>query len=140
LLLLAHATQQESSIYPLPASLIERGKPVERASTAIVQLTGRGMVEDRETSNRTVMCRTGRNIGYGKMRYRYYVSQGLHHGTSDTGMRVPAREIETIVAERVAQLFSDSLGLIATAWLQVPADAYAQIADRTQEIAARLSS
>jgi site-specific DNA recombinase len=74
----------------------------------------------------------------GKVRYRYYVSQGLQDGTSATGMRVPAREIENVVTERLVKLFDDSIELIATAWLQVPVDAYPLAAARAQEVAARL--
>ncbi len=73
----------------------------------------------------------------GASRYRYYVSRALHHKTSDTGLRVPAREIETLVAERVARLFDDPIGLVATAWLDVPADRYADLPQCCVEIAAR---
>lgn len=74
----------------------------------------------------------------GKVRYRYYVSKALHEGSSNTGMRMPARAIETLVAQRIATLFEDSIGLIASAWLQVPADDYARVADRAEAMAARL--
>jgi site-specific DNA recombinase len=74
----------------------------------------------------------------GKTRYRYYVSRALHHRESDTGLRVPAREIEGAVAERMAALFDDPVELIATAWLSVPAADYALAAARAQELAGRL--
>ena len=74
----------------------------------------------------------------GNARYRYYVSRALHHRESDTGLRVPAREIETAVTERVATLFDDPVELIATAWLHVPAADYALAAARAQELAGRL--
>jgi DNA invertase Pin-like site-specific DNA recombinase len=40
----------------------------------------------------------------GKIRYRYYVARALHHGaeSSEAGRRLPAREIESLVAEQVA--------------------------------------
>jgi len=74
----------------------------------------------------------------GRVRYRYYVSQALHHGQSDTGLRVPAREIETAVTERLATLFDDPVELIATAWLSVPAADYALAAACAQELAGKL--
>jgi site-specific DNA recombinase len=74
----------------------------------------------------------------GKARYRYYVSRALHHGESNTGLRVPGREIETAVTERVATLFDDPVELVATAWLSVPAADYGHAAARAQELAGRL--
>ncbi|WP_176591544.1 recombinase family protein [Sphingobium sp. EM0848] len=47
----------------------------------------------------------------GKVRYRYYVSRALHHGESSEGMRIPARELENIVVERLAILCGDPLQL-----------------------------
>lgn len=74
----------------------------------------------------------------GKARYRYYVSKALHEGNSNTGIRMPAREIETLVAQRLAALFENSIGLMGSAWLQMPADDYARVKARAEEIAARL--
>src|SRR6478752_3020170 len=62
----------------------------------------------------THSCKDGAN---GKVRYRYYVSRDLHHGDAETGMRIPAREIETLVTDRLAQTFDDPLALAANAWL-----------------------
>lgn len=45
------------------------------------------------------------------MRYRYYVSQTMHHNGGQGGIRVPAREIEGAVTTRVAALFADPLTL-----------------------------
>ena len=58
----------------------------------------------------------------GKARYRYYISRSLNEGRSTTGLRVPAREIESLVAEQLAHLFSDPLELVATVSLDVPPD------------------
>jgi site-specific DNA recombinase len=58
----------------------------------------------------------------GKARYRYYISRGLNEGTSIAGLRVPAREIESLVTEQLAKLFADPLELAATAGLDVPVD------------------
>jgi DNA invertase Pin-like site-specific DNA recombinase len=58
----------------------------------------------------------------GKVRHRYYVSHGLHHGRSDTGMRLPAREIETLVVEQLTGLLADPLALAASAALDFTAN------------------
>jgi DNA invertase Pin-like site-specific DNA recombinase len=70
-----------------------------------------------------------------KRRYRYYASRA-EDGTAT--LRIPAREIESAVAERIATLFDDPLELAAAAQLSVPADCYADVALRAQELAARL--
>ena len=54
----------------------------------------------------------------GKVRYRYYVSKALQHDPDadpNEGMRIPAREIEAAVAERVAKALDDPLALMAQA-------------------------
>ena len=76
--------------------------------------------------------------GEGKVRYRYYVSRSLHERTSSTGARIPAREVESLVAARVAQLFDDPLALIALAWLDVPPDAIEELHWRCKELHAQL--
>ena len=51
----------------------------------------------------------------GKVRYRYYVSRQLQHGgdaSANPGMRIPAREIEALVIEHVAQCLADPIGLL----------------------------
>ncbi|SFP84262.1 recombinase family protein [Sphingomonas rubra] len=55
----------------------------------------------------------------GKVRHRYYVSRALHHGGSDTGLRLPARELEGLVTERLATLLADPLQLATTMSLEV---------------------
>lgn len=71
-------------------------------------------------------------------RYHYYVSQPLHHARDTTGMRIPAREIETAVTAQMATLFDDPVQLMAQAWLMVPADLYLQATARAKEIVAKL--
>jgi site-specific DNA recombinase len=56
--------------------------------------------------------------------------------TRDVGMRIPAREIEGVVTERIALLFDDSVEVIATAWLDVQADQYGALTLRAEELAA----
>ncbi|MBW6531795.1 recombinase family protein [Sphingomonas sp. RRHST34] len=74
----------------------------------------------------------------GKARYRYYVSRAPKTDSSSTGLRVPAREIERVVADRLATQFDDRLALTAAAWLDVPADRFACLAERRSDIAAGL--
>jgi site-specific DNA recombinase len=74
----------------------------------------------------------------GRVRYRYYVSRALHLGESDTGLRVPAREVELAVTARIAALFDDPVELIASAWMHVPASGYTDAVARAQELGARL--
>ena len=79
----------------------------------------------------------------GKVRYRYYVSRALQHqpGSSATGMRIPAREIEAAVIERVAQALDNPLQLLAAANIRVRADEMmAMLASSTTLAAAVRSS
>jgi site-specific DNA recombinase len=76
----------------------------------------------------------------GKVRYRYYVSRALQHKLTDTGMRIPAREIEDLVVTRLAEAFDDPLQLMVTAQLDVPADELAQYTCRCEEVGAAIRS
>ncbi len=58
----------------------------------------------------------------GKVRHRYYVSHALHHGRSDTGLRLPAREIETLVTNALVELTADPLTLATTISIDLAAD------------------
>jgi hypothetical protein len=71
----------------------------------------------------------------GKARYRYYVSRDLHHGTAGTGMRIPAREIERLVLDRVGDLLRDPLELAATAWLETTPHQMGELHRRCAELA-----
>lgn len=73
-----------------------------------------------------------------KARYRYYVSHALHHGTGEGGMRIPAREIEGAVAERVAAAFDDPLALMAEAKLDFDPHHLHLLHARAAEAAAKL--
>ncbi|ANY19606.1 DNA-invertase hin [Tsuneonella dongtanensis] len=60
-----------------------------------------------------------------KVRYRYYVSKVLHHDPdvdSAEGMRIPAREIEAAVSNRVAEALDDPLTLLSQAGIALEAD------------------
>jgi site-specific DNA recombinase len=56
----------------------------------------------------------------GRSRYRYYVSRSLQLGHKENarGLRIPAQEIEELVAEQVAALFDKPLELIANSHLE----------------------
>jgi DNA invertase Pin-like site-specific DNA recombinase len=71
------------------------------------------------------------------VRYRYYVSERLHYKRGDHGVRFPAPDLETLVADRLATLFDDPMELVASAGLYVPAERYADFQQRCAELAAR---
>jgi DNA invertase Pin-like site-specific DNA recombinase len=77
----------------------------------------------------------------GKVRYRYYVSRSRQHGgdaVEGVSQRIPAREIERVVAERVASLFDDPVDLVARAWLDLRPTALAGLTTGCAQIAAAL--
>ena len=74
----------------------------------------------------------------GKVRYRYYVSRSLQQETSDVGVRIPAREMESLVAARLAEVFDDPLALAAHAWLDVPPDRIEELHWRYKELHAQM--
>jgi len=52
---------------------------------------------------------------HGKVRYRYYVSRSLHHkgdARKTGGMRLPAREIETLVIDQLYRTINDPIALV----------------------------
>lgn len=58
----------------------------------------------------------------GPKRYRYYVSQHLHHKTSDApGWRIPAKEIEGLIGLKLQEMLRDPIGLIGQMQLAMPA-------------------
>jgi DNA invertase Pin-like site-specific DNA recombinase len=72
------------------------------------------------------------------VRYRYYVSRSLHAGSSDSGLRLPAREIEALVKEQAAQLLDDPLGLAAKLSLEVSPALLRHLTNRCADLAAAL--
>lgn len=79
----------------------------------------------------------------GKVRYRYYVSRDLHHSgdaRSAEGWRVPAREIEPLVRERIVALLKDPLELLARSTNEMPGpDELNAIVGRSKEAASTLA-
>lgn len=73
-----------------------------------------------------------------KIRYRYYISDPRHSGSSDSGMRIPAVEIEAAVTERIAQAFDDPLTLLEQAKLPLEPAMLAHIEQRSAEVAAHI--
>jgi DNA invertase Pin-like site-specific DNA recombinase len=72
----------------------------------------------------------------GKQRYRYYVSRDVHYGTSsNTALRIPAKEIEGLVAAQLADLFGDPIGLLTNAGIAVTPGLMGEIDHRAQTIA-----
>ena len=78
----------------------------------------------------------------GKVRYRYYVSRHLHHGTSsdETGMRIPAREIEASVIDALARAFDDPLELMCRGSLPMDTGGFDQAFVRASATATRIRS
>ncbi len=70
-----------------------------------------------------------------KVRHRYYVSRALQQATSDTGLRIPAREIEALVTERVQQLVRQPLELATMAALDVQVHQVADLHVRCEALA-----
>ena len=64
----------------------------------------------------------------------------LQHATSDSGMRIPAREIEIAVTERLAAMLDDPLTLIGAAWLDVQPDQIRELSDAAARLAATVRS
>jgi len=77
----------------------------------------------------------------GKVRYRYYVSRALQHGSLDethSPTRLPAREIEMLVAEQLAALFDDPIMLVARAGIAISPDMLPGLTARCTAVAAEL--
>ena len=74
----------------------------------------------------------------GKIRYRYYVSRSLMDGKGRTGVRIPAREIESLVTERLSQLVADPFELATLAGADLAADQVEDLHWRCKELEAQL--
>lgn len=75
----------------------------------------------------------------GKVRHRYYTSQALRRGPGETGMRLPAREIEGLVLEHLADFLADPLALAATAGFDLTFDGMAGFHDRCASLGGALA-
>ena len=76
----------------------------------------------------------------GKTRYRYYVSRSLQMGHNENagGLRIPAQQLEDLVAEQVAALFDKPLELIARAHLDARPSRIDGMAKACQKTTAQL--
>jgi DNA invertase Pin-like site-specific DNA recombinase len=72
----------------------------------------------------------------GSRRYRYYVSRPVDR--AGPTLRIPALEIETVVADCLARAFGDPVSLSATAWLAVVPTDYAGFVERAARCATML--
>jgi site-specific DNA recombinase len=106
-----------------------RGRPIENESL----LAGLIVDEANEPLTAVHACK-------GNTRYRYYVSRSLQNGGAQTGngVRLPAREIENAVVERITEALGDPLGLAIDAGLDVAASQMVQAAERGSLVAARI--
>ena len=58
----------------------------------------------------------------GPKRYRYYVSQHLHHKTNDApGWRIPAKEVEGLIGLKLQEMLRDPIGMLGQMQLAMPA-------------------
>jgi site-specific DNA recombinase len=73
----------------------------------------------------------------GSRRYRYYVGRPVD-GAGGPTLRIPALEIETVVADCLARAFDDPVSLSATAWLAVAPTDYAGFVERAARCATML--
>lgn len=79
----------------------------------------------------------------GNVRYRYYVSRSLQHAgdePSETGIRIPARELEGAVTKRVAEALRDPITLLVDADLPIEAARLPSINRTCGELAEQVSS
>ena len=77
----------------------------------------------------------------GRVRYRYYVSRALQHSSSEdkkSGIRLPARQIEVLVAEQVAALFDDPMKLATRVLITIRPNMLLEMGGRCNAIAAEL--
>ena len=75
----------------------------------------------------------------GRIRYRYYVSEPLHHNRPGAeGLRLPAGEIEAAVLQQVARLFDDPLALARRISHEVSPDSLQRFSTRCRDLAAQL--
>ena len=67
----------------------------------------------------------------GTTRYHYYISRVLNRGKGD-GIRIPARELDAAVAERIAAAFADPIGLATDCGLELLPHEFAQLQERSR--------
>lgn len=73
-------------------------------------------------------------------RYRYYVSKGLHLRTAESGMRLPAGEIEGLVIAKLRELLADPLHLAELAQLSLEPATLSGMVARAATLSASLGN
>lgn len=80
----------------------------------------------------------------GARRYRYYVSRKLQHdsatATPAQGIRIPARELEAAVAQRLAETFADPITLAADGGLPLEAARLPTLMRTCEELATAIKA
>ena len=74
----------------------------------------------------------------GKVRYRYYVSKALQHdpdADNTEGMRIPAKEIEAAVVNRMAESFDDPLALVSSIGIPLEVNDIRSILAKAEKLA-----
>lgn len=77
----------------------------------------------------------------GKVRYRYYVSRSLHHkgdARKTGGMRLPAREIEALVIDRLWRAVNDPITLLGPSSSSPDEQDIPVLVKKARELASRL--
>ncbi|HVR89844.1 MAG TPA: recombinase family protein, partial [Novosphingobium sp.] len=74
----------------------------------------------------------------GSQQYRYYVSEARHHDGGSTGMRLPAKGIEQLVTQRLAQLCSDPVAMAERLNVAPGVEAWQRLSDKGQLLAANI--
>ncbi|MCB2075503.1 MAG: recombinase family protein [Novosphingobium sp.] len=77
----------------------------------------------------------------GKQRYRYYVSRALQHDANSAaanGIRIPAREIEAAVANRIADALSDPFDIMTRAGIVPESHRIESTLQRIEKLAVRV--
>ena len=102
-------------------------------------LAGRIVDTDGHPLVATHANRTAAGTGEaGKIRYRCYVSRSLMDGTNRAGLRIPAREIESLVTERLGQLVAEPFELATLAGATLAADQVEELHWRCKELGGQL--
>lgn len=125
--------------------LIEREEweRVQRKLASQVKGTRRGRAPTRSALAGRIFDEAGEPLlathtGKGEQRYRYYVSKALNLANSATGLRLPAREVEQVVAHSLASLLDDPLHLAEQGQLELSGRALKGMLAAASQLAAAL--
>ena len=74
----------------------------------------------------------------GAQRYHYYVSKMRHHGDTTTGMRIPAKAIERLVIDLLAEHCADGPAMASAVSPSCSPDNWQRLSERGLELAATI--